>query len=134
MRFFKLISVRAEGESPSISPEDVNSVPTETYMGRSAMNAAQKTFSKICYVANAKECPADYIFSIREVGNHDKTYRYRGIRTKLDNPKKVIVGNTECLATYRSDIRGYTDEEEQSTRDVGRADSDESSDDSSDED
>ena len=76
------------------------------------MQAAKKIFCRI--YSGSDDCT--YVFSIQEVTKNSENtgtiYQYRGVRSKVDKPTIIKIGETEHVIKYENMVCAYRGEEE----------------------
>lgn len=76
-----------------------------TVKGRTPMQAAKKIFTQICRASGEGE--HSYSFSIIDIENEAKEFRYSGERTKLESPETIVKnkGNTSYEIYFKNIVK-----------------------------
>ena len=109
-RCFKILleTVEPLEDSPSVDEDKLKG--GGKYTGKNPIQAAKKAFSKICKNCSDKTSEQMiYLFSIKETtkGSPGKVSQYRGVRRKLDEPRKVVKGGTTYEVKFHNEVKPY---------------------------
>jgi len=79
------------------------------YISPTPGRAAHKAFSKLCRKIDLKNTNSKnfLVFTIQEIGNKNKQYKYAGTRVKLARPLNINIGGKNVNFNYKNIIAPY---------------------------